>query len=359
MNIVREYLQGASLERLPSRTKCTTRRHEDFPNLVLIKYNQIRSDMNDPLVQTCRSIILDEDDDWKVICHPYDKFFNYGEFQAIDIDYDTAVVYEKLDGSIINMYYYRDEWRVSTSGYPDAGGSVYDDPRTYAELFWDTWKELGYELPPYDMFSSYTFMFELMTPYNKIIVPHKKSRIVLHGIRNIYSGMEVAIAEGAEELGWEIVKRYPFKHMGNLIADAASMKGLEQEGYVICDADFNRVKLKCPDYVGLHHFRYLSTPKSFMNMILTNETNEFLAYFPEMADSYNRLAKMLDTKCAKIDAVYESFKNIDSQKEFALAVKGLPSIKHILFAIRKGYVNTTKEYFEQAGAKKTVEHLER
>ena len=352
MNIIREYLQKESLERLLARTKCTTRRHGEFPNLVLIKYDQIHSDMNDPLVQACRSIILDEDDDWRVICHPYDKFFNYSEFQAVEIDYDSAVAYEKLDGSIINMFYYKGKWRVSTSGCPDASGSVYDDPRTFAELFWDTWKELGYELPS-DILSDYTFMFELMTPFNRIIIPHKESRIVLHGMRDKCNDKETSVRAINN---WEVVKVYPFKHMGNLIGHVIDMKGTKQEGYVVCDAKFNRIKLKCPNYVALHHFRYLSTPKSFMELILTNEGSEFLVYFPEMADEYNSLKKEFNRTCAAIEIAYTVFKDIVPQKEFAIAIKDMP-FKHILFAIRRGYIKTAGEGFRKSGAKKTIEYL--
>lgn len=30
-------------------------------------------------MRECRAIILDRDNDWKVVSYPYNKFFNYGE----------------------------------------------------------------------------------------------------------------------------------------------------------------------------------------------------------------------------------------------------------------------------------------
>lgn len=353
MNIIREYLRNESLDKLLRRTECTAKRHNEFPNLVLLKYNQVKSDMNDPLVQACRGIILDEDDDWKVICHPYDKFFNYGEFQAADLVHEETIIYEKLDGSIINMYYYRGEWRVSTSGFPDASGSGGNSGMTFAELFWNTWNELGYEMPPEDL-TNYTFMFELMTPYNKIIVPHEKSRIVLHGVRDNDTDKECHVGLGICK--WEVVKRYPLKDIDKLIADSKDMSGIEQEGYVLCDYNFNRVKLKCPSYVALHHFKYLSTPKSFMTLILANEGSEFLVYFPEMAEEFNKLKQSFTDMCVAIDLTYSYYKDIESDKEFALTIKDYRG-KHVLFAIRRGYQSNARDYFIHKGAKYTIEFM--
>ncbi len=39
------------------------------------------------------------------------------------LDWTSAAVYEKLDGSLAVLYYYKDEWWVSSSGMPDATGT--------------------------------------------------------------------------------------------------------------------------------------------------------------------------------------------------------------------------------------------
>ena len=54
-------------------------------DLVCLKYSQIDSDFNEPLVRECRGIIL-EKDTWKIVCYPFKKFFNYGEAYADEID---------------------------------------------------------------------------------------------------------------------------------------------------------------------------------------------------------------------------------------------------------------------------------
>ena len=66
---------------------------------VLLKYDLLYSDFNLPIVKECRGIILT--DAGRVVCCPFFKFFNYGESYADSIDWATARVQEKIDGSIM------------------------------------------------------------------------------------------------------------------------------------------------------------------------------------------------------------------------------------------------------------------
>ena len=110
-------------------------RHKTNPNLILFKYNQIASDMNLPIVQECQGVILDEADDWRVVGRAYSKFINYGEPNAAEIDWVTARVQEKVDGSLCMAFEYKGSWHVATTGSPDAGGPVGDNSEmTFAAL---------------------------------------------------------------------------------------------------------------------------------------------------------------------------------------------------------------------------------
>jgi hypothetical protein len=45
---------------------------------------------------------------------------------AAAIDWTNAVVTEKLDGSLVTLYWYQGGWQVASTGTPD-GGSKYAD----------------------------------------------------------------------------------------------------------------------------------------------------------------------------------------------------------------------------------------
>ena len=70
----------------------------EYEGLVLFKYNQLESDLSRQLVQDCRGIIIDIEDNFRVISYPFRKFFNYGEKFASHIDWSTARVQQKVDG---------------------------------------------------------------------------------------------------------------------------------------------------------------------------------------------------------------------------------------------------------------------
>ena len=100
------------------------RRHAQYPQLVCFKYNQRLSPMADAAVQEARGLILDEDDNWNVVSMSFTKFFNLEEQLAAEIDWDSAVVEEKLDGSLMSLYWYDGAWQVQSSGTADASGPV-------------------------------------------------------------------------------------------------------------------------------------------------------------------------------------------------------------------------------------------
>ena len=56
--------------------------------LIMFKYSQIDSDFNLKLVRECRGLILDEDT-MEVVCHPFEKFGNYGEAYCPEIDWKS------------------------------------------------------------------------------------------------------------------------------------------------------------------------------------------------------------------------------------------------------------------------------
>ena len=104
-------------------------------DLVCFKYSQIDSDFNEPLVRECRGIIL-EKDTWNVVAYAFNKFFNFGESYADEIDWASARVLEKVDGSLIKIYYYNG-WRVGTNSTIDADDAKLLAPpyETFMDLF--------------------------------------------------------------------------------------------------------------------------------------------------------------------------------------------------------------------------------
>lgn len=302
---------------------------EEFPELVLLKYSQVESPMGEKIVQECRGLILNTEEDWAIVSRPYNKFFNYGEGNADSIDWSSAKVYEKLDGSLMTLYWYRG-WRVASSGNPDAAGPVWNfggNTITFKELFWNTWNELGYSLPRSAGETKYCFMFELMTPLNKVVVQHHENKLVLHGIRDIRTGKESDI-DWAGIYNYELCDRFGLVSIDEVVSFANRLNPIISEGYIVVDKDFNRIKVKSPQYVALHHIKDSMSPRKMLEIVRTNESSEFLNYFPELEsvyedvlNKYNSLVSHIVYQLCELEVLKNQTGSL-SRKDVGLATKG-------------------------------------
>jgi RNA ligase len=305
--------------------------------LVSLKYNQLESPMHEALVAQCRGMVVDTATG-AVLAWPYDKFWNYGEPLADAIDWSTATVQEKLDGSLMIVYFdpANGEWRVASSGHPTAGGMFdADSSRTFAQGFWDTWTQLGMRKPD-DRGACY--MFELCTQANRVVVRHERPRIVLHGARRA-SGHELSYAEVSElaaQQGWEHARTYPVTTVEEALAAAAELDALQTEGFVVVDGAGRRLKIKSPRYVALHHLKGEATPRRAIELWQSGETSELLACFPEMAGVILPVQALLEDTVALALTETERLGQRPelTQKDFAFAVKDEPW-GGLAFAVRR------------------------
>lgn len=341
--LAQDFLRGGgTLEELKERYSLLVKRAVAHPNLVLLKYHQIDSPMSEPLVQQCRGLILDESNNWAVVTRPFDKFFNQGEGRAAHIDWNTARVLEKLDGSLIQLYYYDSAWRVATSGTPDASGEVNGSGQSFEQLFFSVFKELGYQLPS-DEHHDLTFLFELMTPWNRVVVRHTANRLVLIGARDTAEGEEFWPHQFSY-LGWEVVRGFPLVDWPSLEDSFASMDPLQQEGYVVVDDAFNRVKVKHPGYVALHHLKGEGFgPKRILEIIRSGESSEILTHFPEWTEPFTKIQDVFERLVVDLEADYARLSSIEGQKDFALqATKTRCSAA--LFQLRAGKSRSIRRF---------------
>lgn len=344
---------GETAADVAARYALITRRHNKYPNLVLFKYNQIESPMGDPLVQQCRGLVLDEANNWEVVCRPFDKFFNYGEGHAAPIDWESARVQEKLDGSLMSLYFYDGQWHVATSGTPDASGEVNACGFTFAELFWATFRQKGYSLP-FPVHKNLTFMFELMTPWNRVVVRHTSNDLKLIGVRQNINGREFRVAEQRQ---YEPVREFPLGSLDEIIKSFELIDGTTREGYVVVDEKFHRIKVKHPQYVAIHHMRDGFGPKRILEVIRHGETSELLVHFPEWAQAFESIQSRYDALVDVLEDAYDEWKHIENQKEFALKALTM-RCSFVLFALRKGSIQSIKEGLAQMPIANLMDILE-
>lgn len=325
------------------------------PNLVLFKYDQIESPFSERIVQECRGLILDSADNWRVVSRSFDKFFNYGESLAAKIDWNNCRVYEKLDGSLCVLYYYKHSWHVQTSGNPDAAGKVLNPGQyngTFAELFWSIYSSREYQYS-LDLDQEINYIFELTSPHNRVVVPHEQSALTLIGLRDRETGLEHTTDY---MMGFPKVRSFQLRSINDCIASFDKLNPLFNEGYVVCDKNFNRVKVKHPGYVAIHHMKGEFTYRRMLQLYLSGECEEFVSYYPEYKDRYEFIhARMLQLEEELKDA-FQRYCSISSQKEFALAIKDI-RCNGVLFQLRAKRINSIREGLRKIAPDSLLEHI--
>lgn len=326
-------------------------------NYIIFKYNQLCSDFNLPEVQEARGIIFRESD-WRCVCHPFNKFGNYGESYCPEIDWSTASVQEKVDGSLMKVWF-DETWHISTNGTIDAFKAPLEcankEITSYGDLFLYCLgsMRLAYDTKFADnnfwqmLDEHFCYMFEMVSPYNRVVIEYTESKLYYLGLRSMISDKEHSV----EELNYfkdifPSPKRYSL-HTLKEVQEAANALPWNEEGYVVCDANFNRVKIKSPEYVLAHHGRTngnISTTR-LLEIILNNEVDEFLIYANEYTDKINNLIAEMELfkTQVKLEIVNLSPANYTSRKEYAEVVKKYPSyMQYFLFK----YENVEKEFKE-------------
>lgn len=158
-----------------------------------------------------------------------------------------------------------------------------------------------------------------------------------------------------DRYNWEIVKVYDFHTVYEIIEFAKTINPIEMEGFVVRDANWNRLKIKAPDYIRLHHCKdNLNSFKNLVGLFLNNESSEFLTYFPDMKEAYDKVVNVTFDINKEISEKYWLVKDIEIQKDFALAIKDYP-YKACLFFMRKGMIVNGTEWLKMLPLDKAAE----
>lgn len=298
----------------------------ELGDFVLLKYDQLNSDMSHPICQVCRGIILERISGfgWNIVCYPFDKFFNYGEPYAAEIDWKTAKVREKIDGSLIKFWCDTyGLWHMSTNGSIDAfKAEISDNP--YGLTFGNiveralgcNWLSFCRELNP-----EYTYMFEVISPDTRVTVPYEYDGLYYLGQRH----RGTMIEEYNYDPVWRNFGIYEPKvyHLSSL-DDCISLVDeftKDEEGVVVSDDNFNRIKVKSPEYLIAAHAANNGKLglRTAIRLIREDKVDDFLAYAP-----------MHRVKMEIIIAAYEDIRD-HFYDEFS-------KVRHIVWMPKKEFV---------------------
>lgn len=346
---VQKFLIDNGHDALYEQYKINTVFHETDP-LVILNYDQIESSpKTHPIVRECRGLVL-HSQTHDLVARSFSRFFNWGEVQdeMKNFDFSNFAVQTKEDGSLIVIYNFCNEWRVNTRG------SFARDNMQFQTFTWEDGilqamgvsnrAELDMYLDP-----NITYVGEFCSPWNKIVRRYQQPVMYL---LTAFRGMHELTHEECDKLALEIEytatskifvrpQRLDFKSLEEVQEYLSSQAAADPtyEGVVLRDANNNRWKIKSSTYLGLHRLGSckdgLFNPKNLLPFVLSGEKDELLTYFSEVTERFNELELEVQQLYSQLEVTWRDCKDIELQKDFALAIKGRTPFTGILFDVRK------------------------
>lgn len=297
----------------------------------------ITSNFSNPMVQEARGIIINVET-CDVVCFPFRKFGKYDESYADTIDWKSVRVQEKLDGSIVKLWWNTEtlkwEWSTNSMIYAKDAHIHLDDSVSFLDIIK---MATNFEDIPFDTLDkSCTYIFELLSPHTQVVIHHDDTSLVHIGTRSNITGEEYCV-----DIGISHPIEYPLNSLESCIEFVdrfccgfhevnGRISSISHEGFVVVDKNWNRVKIKGALYMILHSLASCPnrTKESLLELIWNKniDTTELSSNYPE----YSTLIKYYDFKLDELRCDARDIVNFSrrvyhisgkSRKEVALNIK--------------------------------------
>lgn len=287
----------------------------------------------DSITLQCRGLVTN--DKGNIVAKGFSKFFNMEEekHEATD-DFE---VFEKLDGSLILVFWYAGQMIVAsrgsfTSPYAIEAKRLLDEKYQMFKLYSD---------------EAYTYCFELIG-FEQIVVSYPESDLILTGVfdtKNAVTGKEFSLCSHNVQLSkLKVVKKFDGLDWKNI----KQLNWENKEGFVVRFSNGQRCKIKFEDYIKLHRQMTNLTTRSIWQALANGEpVSSILGDVPdEFYDKVHEYETMLKNQYKKLETINEiiftalSSKG-HSRKEFAAEVRALihpeaPLNASVLFCMLDG-----------------------
>lgn len=281
---------------------------------------------------TARGLILD--DRSRVVARPFVKFFNVNErpetrFESLPAE--TPELSEKYDGSLLVVFENPEtgRWQSVTRG-------SWDNIQTRFANDWLKDRSGAFE-------SGWTHLFELVAPWNRIVVSYDRAEMILVGLVHRESTEDRSYAEVARYAAVRglMPLAYEVRPLSGLDLEAPEV--VNREGYVARFPSGLRVKLKYAQYVRLHRILTMLSVKDIWES-LSQEKNLDLGGVPaEFLEWFGKETLLLEEKYSAIERearqAFSESPSFGTRKEYAFHFQKLGSLAPILFRMldKHGY----------------------
>lgn len=400
--LVIDYLSTHSLRELEEERGVCARPSKDGSKFSC-NYDQIFAKSGDPIAEQCRGLIIrpgnvwfldamqtyvSENNDkwkdcrgpWEILAWPMNRFYNFGDTNAADIDWNdpNLKVFEKVDGTCIILYWdpLHEKWHAGTRSVPEADLPIYKGhieigDTTFSQLFLKaliaTREELSGQKVDWEvdgpdkvihLNKEMTYVFELVSPYNQIVVNYPEPRVYLLAARHTATGQEVNI----DSLRIQHARRPQTWALKDPVAVGAFVNTLDPsqfEGTVVCDSKFRRMKIKSMAYVLAHKSKdtLTASPRNALEAIILEQIDDVIPLVPK--DVGDKMLKMQGAYAQYVKSIDDNFTRykeqaVGSRKHFAEQVLLSNDWSAPYFNLWEGRAPTAREWIKKTAENKKL-----
>lgn len=273
-----------------------------------------------PETRQCRGIV--STDDGTIVARPFDKFFNVDESEETRIDALLArggaiEITDKLDGSMVAVWYADWEWHTSTRG-------SFTSSQAIAALQWLRTEHI--ELP--ELLQGTTLLCEWCAPDNRVVLRYDKPELIIIGAReaNGFDYPHAGLENIARALGMGTTPRQT-EALDAFVSRRTSIIGCE--GWVARWPDGFRVKIKTEDYLRLHRLVSGFSAARVRDVLLASG-DAWASYLTDLPEEFRSEAErmafaMQQATATRLEGLHATFTRLsplatESRKAYALAV---------------------------------------
>jgi len=331
-------LQGKSFEEVCNM--CRNEYHMKVKytqDLYLLKYLRDQgADINNNFVCHSRGIIFDRSFN-KPVCYSMCGGVSYQTFKDT-IPVERVRFEESIDGTMINVFYYKDQWRVSTKGCIDAKRSRWGSSKSFYTMFNEA---CNFDIQ--ELNKNYCYTFVLVHKENRIVAKYNNAGLYLVFVRDMTT-LEPRPRDEQYMTTFTRPKTLTFASYEELEEHLTQMP-YNCEGVMLFDNENmdTRVKCKGDAYLKVKNMKGNHQNKRYglLNKILQGTDIEYLRCFPEDYNMINDLKRDLDIF---VRSIFYHYKNSKVYKNEGHIPAYIAPIVYNLHGLYIQKVNRNKNY---------------
>lgn len=266
-------------------------------NLYIINIQKNKINTN-PVLNLCNGIILEKNTN-KIVCNIFPIMKEYPDTYEYT-SFKDVVIEEAVDGTLIKLYYYNNEWIVATNRCINAKKAFWISNVSFHDLFMEavTACNLNFD----SLNKTFCYAFILQHPQNRNVKQYTTPNIVY-----IYSYDLVNNIQATDPNLSMISKpiRYNFDSWEQILASLSNL-AYDIEGYVIYNANKEITKIVNPKFKEIKDLKGNTPNLMYRSLVLYKygKMDEFLKYYPEYSGHFKYITGFLYNLSEKIYILY-------------------------------------------------------